>query len=97
MEEPHVALLEIAIWILSFAGFAIGSLCIYWVRCDVRMSKFGRRLYVATLLALLGWGLVAAIVQAAGLLPLGLTASFLVIGMLWETPAPSPHLESVRY
>jgi hypothetical protein len=49
---------------------------------------WGRCLFIVVLLALGGTGLVAAVMQAEGLAPLGLLAGLLVVAMLWESPAP---------
>ena len=50
---------------------------------------WGRRIFIATLLSLGGTALVAALAHADGLSPLGLLAGMLIVGMLWETPAPA--------
>lgn len=80
---------EIALIGLTILCFILGGLGIMWGRassCPHRTS-LGRILFVGTLL-LLGAGLqLAAFYEAEGLIPLGLLAGFLVVAMLWETPA----------
>ncbi len=89
-----MAHLELVFMFLTIAGSILGGMSIYWVRSEHPLARLGRRLFVGTLLAFGGIGAVAAMLHAEALLPAGLLAGFLVIGMLWETPAPA--LQSVR-
>jgi hypothetical protein len=88
---------EFSLIALTIFCFILGGLGILWGRassCPHRTS-LGRVLFVGTLL-LLGAGLqLAAFYEAEGLIPLGLLAGFLVVAMLWETPASkvaTPHI-----
>src|SRR5436305_1059467 len=80
-----------------------GGWAIFWARVAVDPGRrlWGRRLFVATLLLFAASALVAAWHKADGLVPLGLSAGFLVIGMLWEnpgaaarTPQPEPAVDA---
>jgi hypothetical protein len=85
-----VADLEVYLWALALVGLIPGSLGILWERG--RQTKglawWGRRLFVATLLLIGAASLFAAFQRADGLIPLGLVAGLLVVGMLWEDPHP---------
>ena len=84
-------LVEWTVLIGMLVGFALGSCCIYWVKvkpCPKR-ARLGRRLFVVTLLSLGAMALFAAIAHAEGLAPLGLMSGLLIVGMLWESPAPA--------
>jgi hypothetical protein len=87
---------ELAILIATIAGLILGGLCIYWVKVEpgAGRARWGARLFIVALLSLGAAGLVGAIVRAGGLAPLGLLSGMLIIGMLWESPAPTPHEES---
>ena len=89
-----MAHLELVFAFSTILASFLGGLSIYWVRSEHALCRLGRRLFVATLLALGAVGLVAALLHAEALLPVGLLAGFLVIGMLWESPAPA--LQSAR-
>jgi len=84
-------LVEWTVLIGMLIGFMLGTCCIYWVKvmpCPAR-ARWGRRLFVVTLLSLGAMALFAAIARAEGLAPLGLMSGLLIVGMLWETPAPA--------
>jgi hypothetical protein len=91
-------LVEWFVLIAMLVGLIVGSCCIYWVKakpCPVS-ARWGRRLFVVTLLSLGGMALVAAFVRANGLAPLGLLSGLLIVGMLWESPAPAMQDDSTR-
>ena len=82
-------LVEVSVLIATFLGLLLGGYCIYWVkvRPSDRQAWWGRHLFVATLLVLGGTALIAALMRADGLAPLGLLSVLLTVGMLWESPA----------
>ena len=84
-------LVELAVLVTTLVGLLLGSCCIYWVKVhpSPRQALWGRRLFVVTLLALGGMSLVAALMRADGLAPLGLLSGLLIVGMLWESPMPA--------
>ena len=84
-------LVELTVLIATLAGLLMGGCCIYWVKAhpSARHARWGRRLFVVTLLCLGGVALFAAIVHADGLAPLGLLSGMLIVGMLWEGPVPA--------
>jgi hypothetical protein len=75
---------------LTLAGLVFGSWGILWARTAraQRLMVFGHGLFLATLLGLGASTLVAAFYRADGLVPLGLLAGSLVVGMFWESPRP---------
>lgn len=83
--------LELVLLGLTAAGWLAGIWSIYWVRGSQDRLKIllGKCLFIANLLLLGGSILWAALYRAYGLSPLGLTAGWLVVAMLWETPARS--------
>ncbi len=85
-------LVELAVLIATLVGLLLGCCCIYWVKVKPsrRRARWGRRLFILTLLALGTVALIAAIVRADGLAPLGLLSGFLIVGMLWEGPVAVP-------
>lgn len=84
-------LVELTVLVITLFGLSLGSCCIYWikVRPTDRQAWWGSRLFVATLLLLGITALVAALLRAEGLAPLGLLSVLLIVGMLWETPIPA--------
>jgi hypothetical protein len=83
-----LANLEIGFLVLTLIGLILGCWSILWVRASRRQGLvfLGRCLFIATLLFLGASGILAAMHRAEGVIPLGLSSGFLVIGMLWETP-----------
>jgi hypothetical protein len=81
--------LEVWLFALALVGLVIGAWGILWARCSQirQRSSWGQSIFVASIVVLAGSSSVAAFHRAEGLVPLGLTAGFLVIGMLWEVPA----------
>jgi hypothetical protein len=76
---------------VAVLGVFLGVGCIYLVHCPCRvLSKIGRRLYLAVLVALGGVGLFAAVTRHDGLVPLGMLVGLLIVAMLWEGPSAEP-------
>ena len=77
-------------WLLALTviGLLLGAWGIAWARMGgSRVGVYvGRGLFIGTLLFLGANSLLAAWHRADGLAPLGLSAGFLVISMLWEAP-----------
>lgn len=73
---------------LTASGLVLGIWGIAWARSSgvAWRATSGRWLFVLALLLLGSASLVAASHRSDGLVPLGLTCTFLVVGMLWETP-----------
>ena len=82
---------ELSVLVATVVGLLLGSCCIYWVkvRPSARHALWGRRLFVVTLLKLGAMALLAALMRADGLPPLGVLSGLLIVGMLWESPAPA--------
>lgn len=82
---------EMTVLAATIIGLVLGVCSIYWVKAQPgpRHARWGRRLFVVALLILGGVGLFAALMHADGLAPLGLTSGLLIVGMLWESPAPA--------
>jgi hypothetical protein len=83
---------QLQFWLLAGAlgGLILGVLGVFLARgssMPIR-SSVGRLLYLGTLLALGGGGLLAAFHRTDGLVPLGLAAGFLVVAMFVESPQP---------
>ena len=85
--------LEIVFLGLTIFGLLLGCLAITLARMSRKQMwiLFGRCLFIATLLLLAGGGIVAAMHEAESLIPLGLSAGLLVMGMLCEIPHPAWH------
>ena len=82
---------EILLLVLTLACVLLGGLSICCARAhpDLGTARWGRRVFLLVLLGLGATILVAAVMRAEGLAPLSLVAGLLVVGMLWESPAPS--------
>lgn len=80
--------LEPVLFVLTLAGWLLGSWGILWARTSrVRgRASWGRTLFVGALVCLGASSLMAAVHRSDGLAPLGLSAGLLVVGMLWESP-----------
>lgn len=87
-----VMLVELAVLISTLIGLTSGGCCIYWVKVKpgTRQARWGRRLFIVTLLALGLVALIAAVMRADGLAPLGLLWGMLIVVMLWEGPVAAP-------
>jgi hypothetical protein len=85
---------ELELWLLALAlvGLVLGAWGILWARFSRTSGRSlcGRGMFIVAIVFLAVTSSVAAFHRAEGLVPLGLTAGFLVIGMLWEVP---PHTE----
>jgi hypothetical protein len=81
---------ELEIWLMALAlvGLALGTWGIVWARFSQISSRSlcGRGMFVVAIVSLAVTSSVAAFHRAEGLVPLGLTAGLLVVGMLWEVP-----------
>jgi hypothetical protein len=88
MEEPSVSSFETWLLALMVIGLVVGGCGIVWARVAGSPGGIymGRCLFIATLLFLGASSWLAARHRADGLAPLGLSAGFLVIFMLWEAP-----------
>ena len=84
-------LVELTVLIVTLGGLltGIGSIYLVRVRPSDRHARWGRRVFVGTLLCLGGVGFLAAFLHADGLAPLGLLSGLLTVGMLWESPTPA--------
>lgn len=82
-------LVEWIVLLATLTGLTLGAWAIYWARVgpSARRARWGRRLFVMALLMLGSFALLAALMQAGGLVPLGLLSGLLIVGMLWEGPA----------
>ena len=80
---------ETWLFALTIIGLLLGACGIVWAKTGGSRGGIylGRGLFIATLLFLGGSSLLAAWHRADGLPPLGLSAGFLVIFMLWEAPS----------
>lgn len=78
---------ELELWLTMAAliGFALGGWGILWARIGQASGRtsWGRALSVGALVFLGAGSVVAAFHRADGLVPLGLSAGFLVVGLLW--------------
>ena len=81
--------LDLSVWLLTILGLALGAWSIYWTRAKVGAGRalWGRCLFVLALMELGGTALAAALAHAVSLAPMGLVSVFLVVAMLWESPA----------
>jgi hypothetical protein len=80
---------EIELWLVLAAvlGGFVGLLGIIWDRAG--RNRTGRVLFVGAVIFLGAGAVFAAFHRAEGLVPLGLSAGALVVGMLWEDPRPA--------
>jgi hypothetical protein len=97
-EEPSVSFFEMWLLALMVIGLVVGGCGIVWTRVAGSPSGIymGRGLFIGTLLFLGASTWLAARHRADGLAPLGLSAGFLVIFMLWEAPSTSSDLFPVK-
>jgi hypothetical protein len=82
---------ELTVLLTTLLGAALGGCSIYWVKVgpNTRRAWWGRRVFIGTLLSMGVTALLAALMHADGLSPLGLAAGMLIVGMLWESSAPA--------
>ena len=90
-------MVELSVLVITILGLLCGGWCIYWVKMIpcVHRARLGRWLFVVTLLGLGATALVAAVVHADALAPLGLLSVFLIVGMLWDNP-PAVDVQAER-
>jgi len=85
--------LDLEVWLLAltYTGVVLGGWGILWVRASnaPMLISCGRGIFLMTLLLMGATSLVAASYRADGLIYLGLSAGFLVMIMLWESPQPA--------
>ena len=81
-----MSMLDLWLTLMTPGGCLLGGWSIYWARGQDHPGRilWGKRLFIVTLLLLGVTSLIAALTHAPGLAPLGLSAGFLVIAMLWE-------------
>ena len=81
--------LDLSVSLLTFLGLFLGVWGIYWTKDDAKKVRvqWGRWLFVLAMAVLGGTAFVAAWGHALSLAPTGLVSVFLVVAMLWETPA----------
>lgn len=86
---------DLAVWILTFAGLTVGAWSIYLTRghSETRRARAGRCLFVVAILELGGIAAAAAVAHSIALAPSALASVFLVVAMLWESPAAQWHRE----
>jgi hypothetical protein len=91
MEEQTLVDLETCLLTLAALGLVLGTWGIVWARTSRTrgLISCGRGLFIGTIVLLGASSLLAAFHRADGLLPLGLSAGALVVGMLWEIPYPA--------
>jgi hypothetical protein len=80
--------LELVLAFVTLLGLALGLWGLVWHRGAElqRRARLGGNLFLAALLSLGACAVFAAFHRCEGLVPLGLTAGFLVVGMMWEAP-----------
>ena len=80
---------DVFVWLLTLAGLALGGWSIYWARTHAGGLRVlcGRCLFLLAMLELGATALAAAVYHSMSLAPMGLVSVFLVVAMLWETPA----------
>jgi hypothetical protein len=80
---------DLAVWLLTFAGLALGIWSIYWTRAQAqaRRGVAGRWLFIVTLVELGTIAAAAAVAHSVALAPIALVSVFLVVAMLWDSPA----------
>jgi hypothetical protein len=91
MEERPLSTLDLAVLVLTLVSAAVGTGSMYWARAEPLSwrGRSGRAVFVLNLLVLGAAVIVAALVRAQGLAPLGLVAGLLIVGITWEGPPPS--------
>jgi hypothetical protein len=83
-------LVELTVLIATLVGLLSGVWCIYWARVSHNElhARWGRRLFIVTLIGLGATAFLAALMHADGLALLGLVSGLLTVGMLVDTPKP---------
>jgi hypothetical protein len=80
---------DLSLWLLTLLGLLLGVWSIYWTRTEKNGLRVlcGRCLFVLALLELGATALMAALAHSISLAPMGLVSVFLVVAMVWESPA----------
>jgi hypothetical protein len=83
-------ILEFSVFLTTLFSLLLGSCSMYWVkvRPSARRAWWGSCLFVIALLLLGAAIVVAALIRATGLAPLGLLSGLLIVGMLWDSSIP---------
>jgi len=86
-----VALLDVGVLGLTLVNAVVGAWSLHWARGEpgTWRCRSGCILFAVNLLMIGITGIIAAIMRAQGLPPLGLVAGLLIVGMMWERPAPA--------
>lgn len=86
MATLNLVLLSLSLGIVILAAWSI-----FWARGEAnqKWARIGRWLFTVSLLALGGIAVLAALLRADALAPLGLLSGLLVVAMLWESPEAS--------
>jgi hypothetical protein len=81
--------IDLPVWLLTFAGLFLGSWSIYWVRTEASAFRIlcGRCVFLLALIELGVTAFIAGWTHSLSLAPMGLVSVFLVVAMLWESPA----------
>ncbi|MFO0965064.1 MAG: hypothetical protein U0793_05685 [Gemmataceae bacterium] len=85
-----MAAFNLVLLLLTLAIVIVAALSLGYARGDVDQKKtvVGRWLFTGSLVLLGLSAIVAALTRADALAPMGLLSVLLVVGMLWESPAP---------
>lgn len=88
-----MATFNLLLLLLSLGVILIGAWSIALARAEVDPGKtrLGRWLFTFSLLMLGGIAILAALIRADALAPLGILSGLLIVGMLWESPEPTLH------
>ena len=81
--------LDLSVWLFTLLGTVVGAWSIYWARSEVSVLRvvLGRGLFLLAMLELGATAFCAALTHSLSLAPMGLVSVFLVVAMLWESPA----------
>lgn len=87
-----MARLEFWLFAGALTGLVLGIVAVLRTRASWHTARtsWGPHLFVATLMGLGGASLIAAFHRADGLVPLGLSAGFLVVALFVESPRSEP-------
>ena len=81
---------NLVLLVLTLAIVIVAALSIGYARGDIEQKQtiIGRWVFTGSLILLGLIAIVAALTRADALAPMGLLSVLLVVGMLWENPAP---------
>ena len=81
--------IDLPVCLLTLLGLLLGSWSIHWARsaASTFRSLCGRCMFVLSLCELGVTAFIAGWVPSLSLAPMGLISVFLVVAMLWESPA----------